>query len=230
MHVRSTPSRAEIGEYIELRQHMIVRASRVGEVGVAGQVAIILPIDIFAACINGLVIGPCSKFCAPIVARVFLNAVDPEVLLSVVGDDGHYSGAWFVVIVDCAVESPDFARPVVSVSVFPLSVCLKVVEAQIQGGHHGTIVSALIVFAAVVVLPGGFYGQSAFVGEGVAPFQLSHVVHDLLVRIVDAARPGVEIDRLSYFDTLAQEFFISHLCTEEHAHLGGVKTVEALQF
>ena len=73
VNVWSAPRCAEVGEDIELRQQMIVCTSRVGEVGVVRQTAVIFSKNVFSARIKCLSICAHPKFCTPIASGVFLN-------------------------------------------------------------------------------------------------------------------------------------------------------------
>ena len=131
---------------------MIVCTSRVGEVGVVRQTAVIFSKNVFSARIKCLSICAHPKFCTPIASGVFLNTKNSQVLLTIIGDYRHNSRARFVVVVDRSVENSHFARPMFSISVFPLHIGLSVIETQIQSRHHRAIISALVIFAAIIVL------------------------------------------------------------------------------
>ena len=73
VNVWSAPRCAEVGEDIELRQQMIVCTSRVGEVGVVRQTAVIFSENVFSARIKRLSVSASTEFCTPIASGVFLN-------------------------------------------------------------------------------------------------------------------------------------------------------------
>ena len=89
-------------------------------------------------------------------------------------------------------------------------------------------IAALVEFSAVVVLIGRLPFEMPARGEGVARVEFGHLVHHFLVRVVDLARPGVEFCRTTEANALAQQLFVAHLRTEEHADAGGEQTVEGI--
>ena len=58
--------------------------------------------------------------------------------------------------------------------------------------------------------------------------EFGHLVYYFLVGIVDLARPRVEFRRTTEANALAQQLFVAHLRTEEHADAGGEQTVEGI--
>ena len=117
-----------------------------------------------------------------------------------------------------------------SISVFPLHIGLSVIETQVQSRHHRTIISALVVFAAIIVLKSRLQRQATSVGKSVFCFHFRHVVLHLLVRIVDLSRPRIEIHWLTYLDALAKQIFVSHLCAIKNSNFRGEQTVISLYF
>ena len=65
-------------------------------------------------------------------------------------------------------------------------------------------------------------------GKSISRVEFGHLVHHFLVGIVDLARPRVEFRRTTEANALAQQLFVAHLRTEEHADAGGEQTVEGI--
>ena len=118
----------------------------------------------------------------------------------------------------------------VGIGLLPTAVGLKTLQLEIEGGHVRAEIAALVELTAVVVLKGRLPFEMSARGESVAGVEFGHLVHHFLVGIVDVARPRVELRRATEADALAEELFVAHLRTEEHADSGGKQTVVSVGF
>ena len=118
----------------------------------------------------------------------------------------------------------------VGIGLLPTAVGLETLQLEVEGGHVRAEIAALVEFSAIVVLKGRLPFEMSARGEGVAGVEFGHLVHHFLVRVVDLARPRVELCGTSQADALSQELFVAHLCAEEHADAGGKQTVVPVGF
>ena len=230
MYVRRAPGRSHIAQDIEPGQEVRVRADGVSEVVVVVQFPIRAAVEIDAAGVEALVVEPRTGFGPPIVARILLNGEHSGILLHVVRDDGHHARARRVGVLDIGIEQPRLGGPMVGIGLLPTAVGLKTLQLEIEGGHVRAEIAALVEFSAVVVLIGRLPFEMPARGEGVARVEFGHLVHHFLVRVVDLARPRVELCGTSQADALSQELFVAHLCAEEHADAGGKQAVVPVGF
>ena len=78
------------------------------------------------------------------------------------------------------------------------------------------------------MLIGGLPFERAARGKSVARVEFGHLVHHFLVGVVDLARPRVEFRWTTEANAFAQQLFVAHLRTEEHADAGREQTVEGI--
>jgi len=79
----------------------------------------------------------------------------------------------------------------------------RIAQLEIERGHVRAEIAALVELTAVVVLIGRPPFEMPARGEGVAGVEFGHLVHHFLVRVVDLARPRVELCGTSQADALS---------------------------
>ena len=216
VHVGRTERGAEVGEQVEVGRGVPMHAQRIGEVGVLRTAPVEMAVEVAPSGGKSAVVQAHAHLSAPVRTGILLDEEAAGILLRVVGDDGHHARAGAVLVVDGVEEGAHLARPVLCISVLPVDVEVEGVEAEVEGGHVGAIVAAEVEFLPVVVLPRRLHTQPCAAVPAIGCRGPRHMVHHLLVGVVDGAGERFDIRRAADADALFEQFDFAHLCAVEH--------------
>ena len=112
-----------------------MRTEGVGDIIIMVEFPVRTAVKIYTAGVESLMVEACAGFCAPFVTGILLNGEDTDILLHIVRNDRHNTGARCVGVLDIGIEQAGFRRPVVGIRLLPAAVGLETLQLQIEGGH-----------------------------------------------------------------------------------------------
>ena len=218
MHVGRTECSAEMGEQVEVGRGVPMHAQRIGKVGVLRAATVEMAVEVAPSGGKSAMVQAHAHLSAPVRTGILLDEEAAGILLRVVGDDGHHARTRAILVVDGVEEGARLARPVLCISVLPVGIEVEGVETEVEGGYVGAIVAAEVEFLPVVVLPRRLHTQPCAAVPTIGCRGPRHMVHHLLVGVVDGAGERFDIRRAADADALFEQFDFAHLCAVEHTN------------